>query len=89
MKNYLVKANFKFNDMEEKTADGTDTVREQGAIFNCTKERYEYLKSKDAVTLMGIEEVKEPEVVVEEPVEKNVEVSKPKKQIIAKKKSKK
>lgn len=59
MKNYVVKAMYAFNDMEEKNEYGCDTPRKVGDIFNCTKERYEYLQSKGAVMLMGIDEIKE------------------------------
>lgn len=63
MKNYLAKALINFNDMEEKTEMGTDTPRKIGDVFNCTKERYEYLKSKNAVMLVGIDEIKEEEIL--------------------------
>ena len=59
MKNYLVKAIINFNDMEEKTEAGTDTPRKIDDVFYCTKERCEYLKSKNAVMLVGIDEIKE------------------------------
>ena len=48
MKNYKVKAIMKFTDKEE------DTKRIVDDEFECTKERYEYLKSKGAVTLVEI-----------------------------------
>ena len=59
MKNYLVKATIEFNDTMEKTKDGKDTPRKKNDTFYCTKERYEFLKSKNAVMLMGIDEIKE------------------------------
>ena len=63
MKNYLVKAIINFNDIEEKNEYGLDTPRTaEQSIWNCTKERYEYLKQNNAVVLMGIEEVK-PEII--------------------------
>ena len=37
--------------------------RKKDDIFNCTKERYEYLKSNSAVILMGINKV---EIVIDE-----------------------
>lgn len=76
MKNYLVKATMMFNDMEEKTEAGTDTPRKIGDVFNCTKERYEYLKSHNAVMLVGIEKVKEEKEEIKE--EKKVVEKKPK-----------
>ena len=67
MKNYLVKAIIDFNDIEEKNEAGVDTPRKANeSIWNCTKERYEYLKSKNAVMLVGID-----------PVEENLEVEGP------------
>ena len=59
MKNYLVKVLFDFNDTMEKDKDGNDTPRTKNDTFCCTKERYEFLKSKNAVMLMGIDEIKE------------------------------
>jgi len=60
MKNYLVKAIIDFNDVDEKTETGTDTPRKaEQSVWHCTKERYEYLKSKNAVILVGIDEIKE------------------------------
>ena len=59
MKNYIVKALINFNDTAEKTETGVDTPRQANvSVWNCTKERYEFLKSKNAVMLMGIEEIK-------------------------------
>ena len=53
MKNYEVKAIINFNDIEEN-----DTYRAIGTTWKCTKERYEYLKSKNAVDLVSIDEIK-------------------------------
>jgi hypothetical protein len=57
MKNYIVKVTRAsgFNDTVEKNEDGVDTPRKYGDIFNCTKERYLFLKQNDAVVLRGIE----------------------------------
>lgn len=64
MKNYVVKAVRNFDDMEEKNEAGGNIPRFANiSIWNCTKERYEYLKNHNAVILMGIDEV------VEEPKE--------------------
>lgn len=61
MKNYEVKAIINFNDIEEN-----DTYRAIGTTWKCTKERYEYLKSKNAVDLVSIdEETTETEVTTE------------------------
>ena len=57
MKNYLVKATINFNDTMEKTEDGKDTPRQINDMFYCDKERYEFLKSKNAVILMGIDKI--------------------------------
>lgn len=69
MKNYVVKALINFNDMEEKNELGGDTPRQAGiSVWNCTKERYEYLKSRNAVMLVGIDEIKkEPPTQEEKP----------------------
>lgn len=70
MKNYLVKAIINFNDIEEKNEYGCDTKRKaHESQWYCTKERYEYLKSHNAVVLMGIDEIKE-EPKEEKPVKK-------------------
>ena len=58
MKNYLVKALINFNDTMEKDKNGLDTPRKVTDEFYCDKERYEFLKSKNAVMLMGIDEIK-------------------------------
>ena len=56
MKNYIVKVirTGGFNDTVEKTHDGRDTPRKYGDVFNCTKDRYLFLKQNNAVMLMGI-----------------------------------
>ena len=61
MKNYLVKAIIKFDDYEgnDITKPEFKKARQIDDIFYCTKERYEYLKDKNAVLLMGIDEIKE------------------------------
>lgn len=59
MKNYIVKTIKNFNDMQEKTEMGTDTPRKVGDVFNCTKDRYLYLKEHNAVELVGIEKAEE------------------------------
>ncbi|MBO7611044.1 MAG: hypothetical protein J6T23_02410 [Elusimicrobia bacterium] len=60
MKNYIVKAIRNFNDTVEKNEYGLDTPRTaEVSTWNCTKERYEFLKQNNAVVLMGIEQVKE------------------------------
>ena len=51
MKNYKVKAIMKFTDKEE------DTKRIVDDEFFCTKERYEYLKSRGVITLVEIEKI--------------------------------
>lgn len=88
MKNYKVKATIKFNDTVEKTEYGTDTPRNIGDIFNCTKERYEELKKHNAVTLVGIEEIKEEvkQVVPAEDVSHETKEEKPKKKATKSKK---
>lgn len=52
MKNYIVKVikSDGFDDKEENLIHRT-----KNDIFNCTKERYEFLKKNNAVVLMGIE----------------------------------
>lgn len=60
MKNYLVKATRNFNDTVEKNEYGLDTPRVANvSTWHCTKERYEFLKQNNAVTLLGIDEIKE------------------------------
>lgn len=56
MKNYMVRVTRPFNDTVEKTEDGKDRPRKVNDIFDCTKERYEFLKSHNVVVLMGIKQ---------------------------------
>lgn len=51
MKNYLVSATRVFTDKEENR-----TLRKVGDTFYCTKERYEHLKSNNAVSLVEIKQ---------------------------------
>lgn len=62
MKNYIVKALKGFDDYEglEIKPENPHIRRIINATFNCTKERYEHLKSKGLVQLMGIEKTEEP-----------------------------
>ena len=83
MKNYKVKAIMKFTDKEE------DTKRIVNDEFECTKERYEYLKSKGAVILVEIVDViTEEEVqavanaIVEEAIEQDKSVEEIVKEIV-------
>lgn len=55
MKNYVVKVLRYFRDLEEKKD------RFVGDEFETTKERYEFLKSKDAVELVKVIEEKKEE----------------------------
>lgn len=67
MKNYLVKARINFDDVEEKNEYGCNTKRKANeSTWYCTKERYEFLKSHNAVVLMGIDEIKEEPKSAEE-----------------------
>ena len=65
MKNYIVKATRSFKDKVE------DKERVVNDIFECDKERYEFLKRNNAVELIEIIEEKEDIVednnIVEEP----------------------
>ena len=77
MKNYVVKVSKYFKDKEEKKE------RKIGEEFETTKERYEFLRSKDAVELVKIigEEKTEKlekmeDVVVEEIITKKKKSSK-------------
>ena len=80
MKNYLVKALKSFDDYEGKEIKPENTFvhRNLNDEFYCTRERYEYLKEKNAVVLLGIEK-KETEQVVEEPKTKKTTKNKLKK----------
>ena len=61
MKNYLVKALINFDDTVEKDENGMNIKRKANiSTWYCDKERYEFLKSKNAIILMGIDEIKEP-----------------------------
>ena len=69
MKDYIVKALFDFNDTAEKLPTGGDTPRKINDVWDCTKERFEFLNSKGAVMLVGIKEKEEAvEKVEEEPI---------------------
>lgn len=61
MKNYIVKALKGFDDYEglDIVPENPHIWREKNAIFNCTKERYEYLKDHNAVAFMGIDKIEE------------------------------
>ena len=63
MKNYKVEATIKFTDKEENCIK-----RNVGDIFETTKERYEFLKKKNAVKLVEIAEEKEELVATEEAI---------------------
>lgn len=55
MKNYKVVATRKFRDSNEiDPMTYSKKERQQGEEFLCTKERYEFLKSNGAVTLVEI-----------------------------------
>jgi len=76
MKNYLVKATRNFDDTVEQDEYGANIKRIAGqSVWNCTKERYEFLKLNNAVTLMGIDEVK-PIVIEEKPKKATKKASK-------------
>lgn len=62
MKNYIVKALIEFDDTEENVRR-KPAMRDVGASeWNCTKERYEFLKSKGAVELIEIKHCNQPEL---------------------------
>lgn len=63
MKNYIVIATREFDDYEglECKPENHKEHRKKGDVFSCTKERYEYLKSNNAVLLRGIEKAEEQE----------------------------
>ena len=80
LKNYVVRATRNFNDVVEKTENGTDTPRIAGqSVWNCTKERYEFLKENNAVILVGIDEIKEEKQVEDVVKEEKTKVTKKKK----------
>lgn len=72
MKNYIVKSLREFDDYEGMPCipENHKEHRRKGDIFNCTEERYNYLKLNGAVALMGINKVKI--TVDEKKVEKKV-----------------
>lgn len=57
MKNFIVMAVRQFSDYEglECIAENPHIERMKNDIFTCTKERFEYLNSKGAAVLKGIE----------------------------------
>lgn len=57
MENYIVKVIIEYDDYggKEINNENPKTRRKVGELFHCTKERYEYLKSLDLVTLRGID----------------------------------
>ena len=59
MKYFKVKATRDFKDLLE------GVQRKAGDIWNCTKERYEFLKEHNAVELIEVLEEVKPEVVEE------------------------
>ena len=63
MKNYIVKSLISFDDYEglEVKPENPRIKRNINDIFNCTKERYEYLKENNAVELVGINKIEQPE----------------------------
>ena len=69
MKNYKVIATREFkdsNEIDENT--GLKKERKVNDEFYCTKERYEFLKAKNAVKLVEIVEEKEELVATEETI---------------------
>lgn len=74
MKNYKVRALKDFNDVEENKVH-----RSIGDIFECTKERFEYLNSKKAVELIEIIEEKKEEIVEDLSIDpyENFEIKEP------------
>lgn len=62
MKNYVVKVVKKFNDYEGKEIkEGVEFIeRKTNDTFNCTKERYEFLKQNGVVELVEIEKIEQP-----------------------------
>lgn len=80
MKNYVVIALRDFDDYEgaEVKPENHKEKRFLNKPFNCTKERYEYLLSKGAVRLVGIDKIEEPKEVVKEEVKDIIKEVKPK-----------
>lgn len=72
----MVRVIMPFNDVVEKTPDGKDTPRKVNDIFDCTKERYEFLKLHNAVELMGIK--KQPTEKVDDMYKDELKKKKPK-----------
>lgn len=60
MKNIKVQALIDFDDYEGRKIkpDNKKIHRAKNDIFNCTKERYEYLLKNNAVVLVGIDKEK-------------------------------
>ena len=84
MDNFKVRATKNFDDITVQDEKGRNVkrVKDKSEWF-CSKERYEYLKSNNAVELIEVEKVELPQV--EEQLESKVEV-KPKKKKTSKKK---
>lgn len=81
MKDHIVKALINFDDYEgqEVKFENPHIARKINNTFNCTKERYEYLKKNNAVELVGIEKKTEeivPEVKIEKPIEVKTKTTK-------------
>ena len=97
MKNYKVVATRKFRDSNEiDPMTYLKKERQQGDEFLCTKERYEFLKSNGAVTLVEIvDEVTEEVVqavanaIVEEAIEQDKPIEKVVKEIVVESKEEK
>lgn len=62
MKNYVVKATMQFDDYGglEIKPENPRILRKIGDVFNVTKERYEYLKDRGLVMLVGIDKIPTP-----------------------------
>ena len=78
MNNYRVKATKKFNDYEGKditNPDNSFVSRNIGDVFNCTGERYLYLKEHNAVELVEILPNKEAITIIETKEAKDIAVS--------------
>lgn len=80
MKIYKVKALFEFDDVEEGTRRFNETKEHQASIWNCTKERYEFLKDHNAVEL--IEVINEEEAKKEKEQEEKKEIEEEIKKIV-------
>lgn len=77
MKDYKVKATRNFTDAIENVS------RISGDVFDCTEERYNFLKSKNAVELIAIQRTVDE--VIEEEIEAKKEEVKPAKKTTKKK----